>query len=511
MVTNILTFLEQSAERWTDKTAIADDKNSLTFGQWYDYAQRIGTAISKATDGAIRKPVMVFVDRRIEGLVGFMGAVASGNFYVPIDCKMPFERVKLINDVLHPIAAITVTESDEKTLDQISFQGKRFSYCEVVNVLCDTTLLRGIRGQMIDMDPVYSIFTSGSTGVPKGVVVSHRGMIDLADWLVDTFHFDETDALGNQTPFYFDGSVKDITVCLKAGATLHVIGKKYFTFPKHLIPFLNDRHITSILWATSAIVLVGNSNILNTSVPQYLKRVTFAGEAMPAKQLKVWMEKLPGVTFANLYGPTEVSVDSTYYIVDREFEDDEYIPIGKSCENKQALVLNEDNQLVKVGESGELCMRGSGVALGYYNNKGKSDEVFVQNPLNDLYEDRIYRTGDIVKYNNRGEIEFVSRKDFQIKHKGNRIEMGEIEVAVNSLTTVTNAACVFDQPNDKIVLYYTTSDGLELDVINLVKEKLPVYMFPEVIFHLTAMPYNMNGKIDRIELKKRYEAREDNQ
>ena len=273
-----------------------------------------------------------------------------------------------------------------------------------------------------------------------------------------------------------------------------------------MIPFLNDRKITSILWATSAIVLVGNSDILDVAVPEYIKRVAFAGEAMPAKQLKVWINKLPGARFINLYGPTEITVDCTYYEVDREFGDDEFIPIGKNCRNKQILVLNEENKQVVVGEPGELCVRGTGVALGYINNKQKTAEAFVQNPLHDHYEDRIYRTGDIVKFNERGEIEFVSRKDFQIKHKGNRIEMGEIEVAVNAIPSVTNAACIFDHPNDKIVLYYTTVDGQELDIINLVKERLPVYMFPEIIILLPAMPYNMNGKIDRIELKRRYEA-----
>ena len=506
MVTNILDYLEHSAASWPEKTAIADDKNSLTFAQWKDYAERIGTALSSATDGALRKPVLVFVDRKMECLAGFMGVVESGNFYVPIDCKMPYERVKLISDVLNPIAAITVTVADEKTLDQIAFSGVRFGYAEVIQMEKDEEKLAAIHEKMIDLDPVYAIFTSGSTGVPKGVVISHRGMIDLADWLVNTFGFDETDALGNQTPFYFDGSVKDICICLKAGATLNVIGKKYFTFTKLLIPFLNERHITTILWATSAIVLVGNSNILDVAVPQYIKRVTFAGEAMPAKQLKVWMDKLPNARFINLYGPTEITVDCTYYEVDREFGDDEFIPIGRNCKNKQILVFNDDNKLVEVGEPGELCVRGSGVALGYYNNKSKTQEVFVQNPLHDLYEDKIYRTGDIVKYNERGEIEFVSRRDFQIKHKGNRIEMGEIEVAVNSIPTITNAACVFDQPNDKIVLYYTTSDGQDLDIINLVKEKIPVYMFPEVVKRLDVMPYNMNGKIDRIELKKQYET-----
>lgn len=505
MITNILTYLENSANRWGEKTALADDKNSLTFAQWNQYSRNIGTAISQVTDKALRKPVLVFVDRRLEGLVGFMGVVQSGNFYVPIDCKMPDQRVKLISDVLNPVAAITVTAADEKTLDLINFQGARLKYDEVIFTEADDALLKDIRLQMIDTDPVYSIFTSGSTGVPKGVVIAQRGMVDLAEWLVNTFHFTENDALGNQTPFYFDGSVKDICICLKSGATLNIIGKKYFTFPKLIIPFLNDRKITAILWATSAIVLIGNSDILSVNLPEHLRLVTFAGEAMPAKQLKVWMNKLPDVKFVNLYGPTEITVDCTYYEVNREFGDDEFIPIGNACQNKGILVFNDDNQLVKVGETGELCVRGTGVALGYYNNKQKTQEVFVQNPLHNLYEDKIYRTGDIVKYNELGEIEFVSRKDFQIKHKGNRIEMGEIEVAINSIPNITNAACIFDQPNDKIILYYTTADGTEMDIINLVKDKIPVYMFPEVINHLKVMPYNMNGKIDRIELKKMYE------
>lgn len=506
MVTNILDYLDASAEKWPEKIAIADDKNVIVFGQWLDYAKRIGSAIASNTNRALRKPVLVFVDRKVEGLVGFMGVVESGNFYVPIDCKMPDQRVKLIADVLNPVAAITVSHSDEKTLDLIGFTGTRLGYADVINHEKDDNLLSEIRDQMIDMDPVYSIFTSGSTGVPKGVLISQRGMIDLAEWLVNTFSFTENDSLGNQTPFYFDGSVKDICICLKSGATLNIIGKKYFTFPKLLIPFLNDRKITAILWATSAIVLIGNSDVLSIALPEHLRLVTFAGEAMPAKQLKVWMNKLPSCKFVNLYGPTEITVDCTYYEVNRIFDDDEFIPIGNACKNKQVLIFNEENKLVNVGETGELCVRGTGVALGYFNNQDKTDEVFVQNPLHNLYVDKIYRTGDMVKINNRKEIEFVSRKDFQIKHKGNRIEMGEIEVAVNSVPSVTNAACVFDQANDKIVLYYTTADGQELDIINLIKEKIPTYMFPEVIVQLKAMPYNMNGKIDRIELKKMYEA-----
>lgn len=510
MRTSILSFLDNASQQWPDKKALADDKLSLSFKEWCQCARSIGTVIANNTSKALRKPVLVFVDRRIEGLVGFMGVVESGNFYVPIDCKMPYERVRLISEVLNPVAAITVTAKDEAILDQISFKGERLKYEEIINESPDEGLLCDIRNQMVDTDPVYSIFTSGSTGVPKGVVVSQRGMVDLADWLVETFGFTEHDVLGNQTPFYFDGSVKDICICLKSGATLQVIGRKYFSFPKLLVGYLNENKVTALLWATSAIVLIGNSKILDFEKPEHVRIVTFAGEAMPAKQLKVWIRKLPNARFINLYGPTEITVDCTYFEVDREFGDNEFIPIGKACQNKQILVFNDDNKLVEVGEPGELCVRGTGVSLGYYNNEAKTNEVFVQNPLHNMYEDKIYRTGDIVKYNKRGELEFVSRKDFQIKHNGNRIEMGEIEVAVNSIPNVTNAACIFDQPNDKIVLYYTTSDRQELDIINLVKEKIPVYMFPNVITMLHEMPYNMNGKIDRIELKRLYEAEQDN-
>ena len=509
MITNILEYLEQTAQRLPEKTALADDKLSLTFGQWLQQAESIGTAIAKATDSTIRRAVLVFVDRRIEGIVGALGAVESGNFYVPIDCKMPFERVRLITDVCKPIAAVATTEADLKTLDQIGFDGPRFLYNEVKDHPVDKPLLATIREQIIDLDPVYSIFTSGSTGVPKGVVISHRGIIDLADWLVETFDFTDQDALGNQTPFYFDGSVKDICICLKSGATLNVIGKKYFTFTKLLMPLLNERHITAILWATSAIVLVGNSDILNVALPEYLRLVTFAGEAMPAKQLRTWQDKLPNVRFVNLYGPTEITVDCTYFDVKRHYADDEYIPIGKACRNMQVLVLKDDDTEAGVGEVGELCVRGSGVALGYYGNRTKTEEVFVQNPLNPLFNDIIYRTGDLVKPDADGNLVFVSRKDFQVKHKGNRIELGEIEVAVNAIEGVTNAACIFDQEQDKLVLYYTTANGQPIDIINLVKERIPVYMFPEVVNHLAQMPYNLNGKIDRIELKKQYEAGKD--
>lgn len=504
MVTNILYYLDDKAQRFPEKTAIADDKRSLTFKQWKEEAECIGSRIAVDTNGIKRHAVLVFVDRRIETLVGFMGVVESGNFYVPIDCRMPFERVKLIADVCNAIAAITISAKDVQTLDLIGFSGLRYTYEEIIQQPKDEMLLSEIRSDIIDLDPVYSIFTSGSTGVPKGVIITHRGMMDFADFLVERFNLTEEDVLANQAPFYFDCSVKDLGICLRAGATLNIIPRKCFAFPKLLISFLNDRKVTLLFWATSAVILVANTGILDVQKPQYLRYVSFGGEAMPAKQLNAWRNNLPNVQYINVYGPTEVTVDCTYYVVDREFKDGENVPIGRNIPNKQVVLLDDNSHEVAVGEVGEICVRGTGVALGYYNNREKTDGVFVQNPLHNLYNDIIYRTGDLGRWNDRGELEFVSRKDFQVKHKGSRIELGEIEAAVNAIEGVTNAACIFDQHNDKLVLYYTTVDNQPLDVINLVKERIPVYMFPEVVNHLSQMPYNMNGKIDRIELKNLY-------
>lgn len=447
------------------------------------------------------RPVLVFVDRCIEPLIAFMGVVASGNFYVPIDCKMPAERTRLIIETLKPLAAITLSETDEKILDVANFQGIRLRYATGCETNADRALLTCIQNSLIDLDPAYSIFTSGSTGIPKGVVMSHRGMLDFSRWLGDTFRFKEDDVLGNQAPFYFDGSLKDICASLAYGVTLHIIPRKCFSFPKLLINLLNEKRVTMLLWATSAVTLVANSGVFDLFKPNYLRCVAFGGEAMPVKQLNIWRSMLPcSIRYINLYGPTETAVDATFYEVDREFGDEESLPIGKACSNKGILVLNTENRPVGVDEPGELCIRGSGVALGYYNNKEKTAAVFVQNPLNELYHDRIYRTGDIVKYNKRGELVFVSRKDFQIKHMGNRIELGEIEAAVTAVPGVMEAACVYDHEREQIVLFYTTTSGEKLDVINLVKDKIPKYMYPNITKYLQRMPHNANGKIDRVVL-----------
>lgn len=299
-------------------------------------------------------------------------------------------------------------------------------------------------------------------------------------------------------------SVLDVFSTIRNGATFHIIPKKYFSFPIKLLEYVRDREVNTIYWVPSALSIVANWKALDYVELPKLKKVLFAGEVMPTKQLNMWIKKRPDIFYANLYGPTETTDICTYYVVDRKFKDDETLPIGKHCNNCDVMILTEDNRLAEVGEEGELCARGSFLAMGYYNNPEKTKEVFVQNPLNTAYPEIIYKTGDLVKLNEKGEIIYISRKDYQIKHMGYRIELGEIEAAAGSIEKIKTCVCIYNESEDKIVFIYEGSKMTDSELMNKLSEKLPVYMRPNVIKRIKQIPYNQNGKIDRKLLKQTY-------
>ena len=213
---------------------------------------------------------------------------------------------------------------------------------------------------------------------------------------------------------------------------------------------------------------------------------------------------MPGTRFVNLYGPTEITSVCTYYIVDRQYEDNEVLPIGKPFKNSDILLLNSDNQLVKDNEIGEICVRGCCLALGYYNNPEKTKEAFCQNPLNTHYPETIYRTGDLARYNGERQIMFLSRKDNQVKHMGQRVELGEIEILVNSLELIDTSICFYDHNKQKIILIYKGKNADKKYILNGIKDKLPKYMFPNILIEMDDLPYNLNGKVDRTFIKNKY-------
>lgn len=429
MKKNILSYLEETTLNFPSKIIFADNVREITYENFLKEAKMVGTSLLE--NNIENNPIVIFIDKTVNCLSSMFGIVYSGNFYVIIDTQMPIDRINLILNTLDAKIMITDKKNYDKAVS-INNNLKLYVFEEMLKSIDDEKLLK-VREKMIDTDPLYVLFTSGSTGNPKGTVITHKSVIAYANWYKETFDINENTIFGSQTPFYFSMSVSDIYSTIISGATFYIIPKMFFSFPVKLIEFLNEKKINTIYWVPSALSIVANLKTFDTIKPLYLKKVLFAGEVMPVKQLNVWIKALPNALFANLFGPTELTDICTYYIVDREFDDCNTLPIGKNCDNCGIMIIKDDNTQAKDGEEGELCVRGSFLASGYYNNPEKTSAVFTQNPLNKCYPELIYRTGDIVKYNEHGELIYLSRKDFQIKHMGYRIELGEIETNINSL------------------------------------------------------------------------------
>lgn len=497
MQKNVIEYLWKTVERVPDKVAIDDNKEQVTFSQLKDSAIKIADCIREFD--LKKSPIGIYLPKSAKMIQAFAGVSLSGNFYVPLDTKSPDVRVQSILQVLGAKIIITnaaLKAKAEKLGDYIVLVMEEMLQRESHEI----NLKEYLKDQT-DLDPVYSIFTSGSTGTPKGVVISHRSAIDFIDWMIDRFEIDGNRVMGNQVPFYFDVSVSDIYLMYATGSTLVIIPEMLFSFPTDLIDFINQKKINFVFWVPFVLINAANVDIFREKLPQYLEDVFFAGEVMPNRHLNYWRNFLPNCRYVNLYGPTEITVISTYYEVDRKFSDEDSLPIGYACNNCDNLILvNEQNGIreAKTNEKGELAIAGTCLALGYYGDWGKTNKAFIQNPLNDKYREYIYLTGDICYKNERGEIMYCGRKDSQIKHNGYRIELGEIENAVLASKIVDNCCVVYDYSNKKIILVYEAKEEIRpIDFRKAISSHVPKYMLPSDYLREESLKRNQNGKIDR--------------
>lgn len=498
MKKSIVDYLEKNNKKYGDKIIFSERDKGISYNDFVIESKSVATSILDLN--FYNKPIIIFIDKTINALVSMFGVTYSANFYTVIDVNMPKNRIDNIIKTLNPSLIITDEKNNGK-LNELGYGIKTLVLEECLKNKINYDKIIEAQERLIDINPMYVLFTSGSTGVPKGSVISYKSVISYCKWFTETFKINSRTVFGSQTPFYFSMSVSDVFSTVMMGASLDIIPKSYFSFPLNLIKYMDEKKINTIYWVPSALSIVANLKTFDVVKPKYLKKVLFAGEVMPMKPLNIWRKALPKLMYANLYGPTELTDICTYYIVDRDFEDNETLPIGKPCNNCEAIIIDENNKEVPYGKEGELCIKGSIISLGYYNNKEKTDSTFVQNPLNNSFNELIYRTGDIVKYNDAGELIYLSRKDFQIKHMGYRIELGEIETNINAMDGITLCACIYD--SDNIVLYYEGKASIE-NIVKFSNEKLVNYMRPNKIIKLSKMPYNANGKIDRVKLKEMY-------
>ncbi|MEE3351389.1 MAG: amino acid adenylation domain-containing protein [Saccharofermentanaceae bacterium] len=511
MHNHVLKDLKNTVAKYPDKPAFCGEKSCLTFRQLDTAVDRIGTYILR--QGIKKSPIVVYMEKSPEEVAAFFGIIRAGSYYVPIDAEMPPVRIHLIlENVKSPL--LICDDATAESAEELGFGGKIIKYSEIAGPALegisgeseadngiDTAALDEVYHHSIDTDPLYIVFTSGSTGVPKGVVGCHRAVNDYIDQLSEVLGFSSETVFGNQTPLYLDACFKELYPTIRFGATTYFVPKSLFMQPLKLVQYLNEHKINTVCWVVSALTIISAFGTFKTEIPKYLKTIAFGSEVFPLKQFRMWRTALPEATFTNLYGPTEGTGMCCYYRVDRDFEDGEAIPIGRPFDNTDIILLDDENNEVtkESGEQGEICIRGTSLTLGYMNNPEKTAEAFTINPLQKGWPELIYRTGDIGRYNERGELMFVSRKDFQIKHMGHRIELGEIEVNAQMIEGITGAACVYDKAKGKIVLFYS-GDKEEADMKVILKDSLPRYMVPNVTKKLDRIPLTSNGKTDRVAL-----------
>ena len=485
MASGFFDWISGSAARYADKTAYTDIEHSLTFSEVERLSASAATWVAQRSE--IERPVAVMGGRNVFTPACYMGVARAGCFYAAMDPEVPLARLGQIMSVTAPELLI-VDRDHLETAKSLEGTHEIALMEDVFKTAPDDRLIAERERSVTEMSPLYMIFTSGSTGTPKGVLTSHHSMICYLDSLNEVIGLNDTDVIGNQAPLDYIAAIRDMYLPIMTGATTVMIPKNEFAMPDALFCTLN-----------AGLEIPAKLGGFSDGRPEYIKRIVFSGSVISNKYLRIWQENLPGVLFVNQYGPTEATASCTYYALQDVVNDDTVIPIGIPFKHYQILMLTHDEETgvyseTPRGEIGEIWVKGPCLAIGYYRAPEQTDKVFMQNPLNSEYPERIYNTGDIGHIGEDGNLYFHGRKDRQIKHMGHRVELAEVEAYALTIDGVTECASLYDKKRQLIYLFYA-GPATAKDITISFRSDMPAFMVPRKIVCLEEMPHLPNGKI----------------
>ncbi|MBI2359837.1 MAG: amino acid adenylation domain-containing protein [Deltaproteobacteria bacterium] len=508
------------AQKDPEAVAVVLNQKKMTYGQLDRLSNQLAR-ILKAGGCRRGDRVGLLMPNCPAAVVGLLGIYKADAIYVPLDPLSPAARLKKMMASIESPWILAAGPVGPVLDDLLSDERFRFS------VSVGWLEPEGIEGENFKtkfsladfdayssgrldyrnrrQDPAHMFFTSGSTGTPKGVVVAHSSAIEFTEWAVDYFGMNASDRNSGHMGLHFDVSIYDMFGTFATGAELHIVPPELNLLPNKLADFIRRSELTQWFSVPSILNYTAKFDVVRPGDFPSLKRLLWCGEVLPTPALIYWMKRLPHVRFTNLYGPTETTILSTYYTVPACPEDERApIPIGTPCPGEELLVLDEKLQPVPPGQVGDIYIRGVGLSLGYWRDPEKTRAAFLPNPQSSDPADRIYKTGDLGKVGEDGLFYFLGRKDYQIKCRGYRVELGEVEAALNALNLLQECAVVAIAADGfegtKICCGYVAQPGNGVSPPALrtqLAKALPFYMVPSRWMALEQLPRNPNGKIDR--------------
>jgi amino acid adenylation domain-containing protein len=518
--------LSARAERSPDGLAIAMADDTLTYAEAEAAANRLAALLRQlgTVDG---DRIALVCPKSPATVVAMLACLKVGALYVPIDTATPPARIALILRAVEARAIFSVPEAVE-LLDALAAEGVVDAATPIISLEADEIVGDAVRSvasrtdwAMLDASPVdlavsddhaaHVLFTSGSTGVPKGVVITHANVATFVDWAVRYFGIGPDDRLSGHTPFHFDLSTLDIYGTITSGASLHLVPAQTSIVPQRMAAFIRDTALTQWFSVPSVLSYLAKFDTVADGDFPDLRRVMWCGEVLPVPTLIHWMQRLPHVQFTNLYGPTEATIASSYYTMPEcPRSETEQVPIGVACDGEELVVLDGGVE-ADPKATGEIHIGGVGLSPGYWRDPEKTASVFVADPRPGREGERLYRTGDLGWRDEDDVVHFIGRADTQVKTRGYRVELGEIEVALDSIDALRESAVVG-----------VTSEGFEgtaiccayvsgehevgpADIRAALAKRVPNYMIPSRWQGFDALPRNANGKVDRPHLRQMFE------